>query len=186
LKYSNRSDRINNEGENMSIVIRDMRIDDCQRISEAFQLQGWNKPVELYQQYFSDIQAKRRDVIIAESNNEFAGYVTIMWISDYPSFKEKNIPEIVDLNVLIKFRNQGIATMLIKEAENRISRISDVAGIGVGLTPDYGMAQKLYVQQGYIPDGKGIWAKGRYLNYGTEIMIDDDVVLFFTKKVGNI
>jgi GNAT superfamily N-acetyltransferase len=170
----------------MNIEIRDMRIDDCQRISEAFQLQGWNKPEALYHQYFDDIQERNRDVIIAESNNEFAGYVTILWTSDYPLFKEKNIPEIVDLNVLIKFRNQGIATLLIKEAENRISKVSDVAGIGVGLTPDYGIAQKLYVQQGYIPDGKGIWAKGRYLNYGTEIMIDDDVVLYFTKKVDNI
>ncbi|PKM87185.1 MAG: GNAT family N-acetyltransferase [Firmicutes bacterium HGW-Firmicutes-10] len=170
----------------MSMVIRDMRMDDCQKISEAFKLQGWNKPEALYQQYFIDIQQRKRDVIIAERNNEFAGYVTILWTSDYPSFRENNIPEIVDLNVLIKYRNRGIATLLIKEAESRIFRISDVAGIGVGLTPDYGLAQKLYVQQGYIPDGKGVWAKGRYLNYGTEIMIDDDVVLYFTKKVGDI
>jgi hypothetical protein len=84
LKYSNRSDRINNEGENMSIEIRDMSMDDCLRISEAFQLQGWNKPEALYQQYFIDTQQRKRDVIIAESNNELAGYVTIMWTSDYP------------------------------------------------------------------------------------------------------
>ncbi|MEZ4847287.1 MAG: GNAT family N-acetyltransferase [Bacteroidia bacterium] len=58
-----------------------------------------------------------RDIIIAELNGEFAGYLTIKWESNYIPFKEKAIPEIVDFNVLKKFQRKGIGTALMDEAE---------------------------------------------------------------------
>lgn len=166
----------------MNLIIRNIREDDCQTISDAFQTQGWHKPVELYLQYVYEVRHGLRDVLIAEVVGEFAGYVTILWQSEYTPFKQHDIPEIVDLNVLIRFRNQGIAGSLLQEAENRISFVSPVAGIGVGLMHDYGNAQRLYVKRGYIPDGRGIWARGKQLNYGDTVILDDDVVLYFTKK----
>ena len=30
-----------------------------------------------------------------------------------------------------------------------------IVGIGVGLYPDYGSAQRLYIKRGYLPDGHG-------------------------------
>ena len=59
----------------------------------------------------SDVIQKSNDNWIASScaprNDEFAGYVTLKWQSQYPSFKAQNIPEIMDLNVLPACRKIG-------------------------------------------------------------------------------
>ena len=39
------------------------------------------------------------------------------------------------------------------EAENRIKKYSNMAGIGFGVYKDYGAAQILYINRGYKPDG---------------------------------
>lgn len=166
-----------------SITIRSMRRDDCAVISQAFARQGWNKPTEQYLQYEQEAQKGRRDVLIAECGGEFAGYVTIVWESNYPPFREAGIPEIVDFNVLIKFRRKGIGTALMDAAEWRISHRSPTAGIGVGLTPDYGAAQVLYARRGYVPDGRGAMSHGQYITYGSSITVDDDLTICLTKKL---
>jgi N-acetylglutamate synthase-like GNAT family acetyltransferase len=45
-------------------------------------------------------------------------------------FRQKQIPEITGLKVLIKYRRQGIASALMEEAEHLISQNSLEAGIG--------------------------------------------------------
>ena len=87
---------------------------------------------------------------------------------------------------MIKFQRRGIGTALMDAAEKRIAQHADVAGIGVGLMTDYGNAQMLYVKRGYIPDGCGIFARGHWLTYGDQITIDDDVVLYLTKRLRKV
>jgi len=70
------------------------------------------------------------------------------------------------------------------EAEKRISERSKIIGIGVGLYPDYGAAQRMYVLRGYVPDGKGLFQKGQHVKPGQEVCIDDDLALFLTKETG--
>lgn len=164
------------------IEIREMRLEDCELISRAFAAQGWNKPVAQYQTYWEEMQAGKRFVLVAECNHQFAGYVTIVWESDYPPFREVGIPEIMDFNVLIKNQRRGIGTRLMDEAETPIVMHSPIAGIGVGLTPDYGAAQILYVKRGYIPDGRGVFQHGRYLK-ATDQVIVDNLVLYLRKNV---
>ena len=127
------------------ITIRPIRKSDCQTISDSFRIQGWDKSVQLYERYAQMHQTRERDVILAEYNDVFAGYVTIVWESVYPEFKKRRIPEIVDLNVLRKFQRRGIATKLLDVAESRIQKRSSFAGIGFGVTQDYGAAQILYI-----------------------------------------
>ncbi len=165
------------------LKIRKFEDHDCQIISEAFSKQGWNKPIEQYLEYFKEMELGVRDVLIAELDGQFAGYVTILWTSDYTPFRERGIPEIVDLNVLIRYRKMGIASLLLDEAEKRIRLISKFVGIGVGLFQDYGAAQRLYVKRGYVPDGKGIWTKDRHIGYGEKVIIDDDVALYLIKEL---
>lgn len=92
---------------------------------------------------------------MANVHNQFAGYVTLKWQSQYPSFKAENIPEIMDLNVLPAFRKMGIGSLLLDRAEKEAATRSKVVGIGVGLYAGadggYGPAQRLYVKRGYIP-----------------------------------
>lgn len=165
------------------LVLRKIRMEDCTIISEAFAKQGWNKPVEQYHRYFQYQESGERDIVIAEYDREFAGYLTIQWQSGYEPFLNKKIPEIVDFNVLKKFQRQRIGTVLMDNAENRIKKVSSQAGIGVGITPDYGAAQILYAKRNYIPDGRGLCIDSHSVNYGDNIIVNDDLVMHMIKDL---
>ncbi|GAS80478.1 GNAT family N-acetyltransferase [Paenibacillus amylolyticus] len=152
-------------------------------ISQAFQAQGWHKSAEQYFHYLADQQNGKRVTLVAEFNGEFAGYVNVLWASHYPAFKEQGIPEINDFNVLMKYQRQGIGSRLMDRAEEVILERTDVAGIGVGVFSDYGKAQVLYAHRGYIPDGHGVHKLDHYIQPGEETIMDDDVVLYLTKKL---
>ncbi|MBW8351095.1 GNAT family N-acetyltransferase [Bacillus sp. IITD106] len=164
-------------------MIRELLQEDCGVISKAFTEQGWNKPISQYESYLSEQKEGVRKIVVAEYEGDFAGYLTIRWKSDYEPFFSAAIPEIVDLNVLIKFQKKGIATALLDEAEKIVSEQYDVIGIGFGLTSDYGAAQRIYVKRGYIPDGLGISQNGKFLTYGDQITVGDDLVLYLTKRL---
>ncbi|MET3937443.1 ribosomal protein S18 acetylase RimI-like enzyme [Paenibacillus sp. PvP094] len=170
----------------MNIHIRTLNEHDPALISRAFQEQGWVKPVEQYLHYLAEQEKGERVTLVAELDGAFAGYVNVLWNSPYPSFKEQGIPEINDFNVLIQYQRQGIGSRLMDRAEELIQERTDIAGIGVGVFTDYGKAQILYVRRGYIPDGKGIHKHDRYLMPGDETIIDDDVVLYLTKKLRTV
>lgn len=170
---------------NETLELRAIQKEDCYMISEAFQEQGWNKPVEQYKRYFEYQVAGTRDIIIAESAGEFAGYLTIQWQSSYLPFREKDIPEVVDFNVLKKFQRKGIGTVLMNEAERRIQQKSNYAGIGFGMYKDYGAAQILYIKRGYIPDGNGLVKDYKSIPYGQTITVDDSIVLYLVKKLAH-
>ena len=150
-------------------------------ISKAFAELGWNKPVAQHKKYFHEHESGDRVALVAEIDSEFAGYVTVVWDSGYESFVEKGIPEISDLNVLPSFRRRGIGSALLDEAEAKIAGRSDVAGIGVGMTPDYGAAQRLYALRGYVPDGRGLTQNKEPVKFRQPIVVDHSTVLCFTK-----
>ena len=166
-----------------NISIRRLEPTDCETIASAFEAQGWSKPVQLFQRYLKECSVGKRDVLIADLSNEFAGYVTIDWQPDYPTFKESSISEIVDLNVLIRSQRRGIGTRLMATAEQLISEKSDRVGIRVGLTADYGNAHRLYVDRGYVPDGRGISYREKFLKYGDTAIVDDDLTLGFIRPL---
>ena len=163
--------------------IRLIESKDIPPIAKAFEGLGWNKPASQYERYLMDQEMKVRDVYVAFIKEQFAGYLTICWSSNYEPFQKENIPEIVDFNVLPEFRRQGIGSQLMDKAESKMAKISSFAGIGVGMTPDYGAAQRLYVLRGYVPDGRGLHYRGHYAAYDEEITIDDSLALYFTKEL---
>jgi GNAT superfamily N-acetyltransferase len=167
----------------MNVNIRTLNERDPEVISNSFRYQGWVKPVELYQRYLTEQKKGERVSLVAEVNGIFAGYVNIIWSSYYPSFRENNIPEINDFNVLIKYRRLGVGSKLMDKAEEIVKERFDTVGIGVGIFSDYGIAQTLYVKRGYVPDGKGISKDQEYVKQGQNIVIDDDVALYLTKKL---
>jgi len=75
-----------------NLELREIRKADCKKISESFQKQGWNKPISQYEEYLDFQGMGKRDIIIAELNQEFAGYLTIRWESDYTLFRKKKNP----------------------------------------------------------------------------------------------
>ena len=166
-----------------TIYIRPIESKDCTLISKAFEKYGLNKPRSLYEQYVQWQKEAVRDVLIAEVNGDFTGYLTIQWESGYEPFKAANVPEIVDFNVLPDYRRQGIGTKLMDEAERRIKIVSPSAGIGFGLYKDYGAAQILYIKRGYIPDGNGLLKDGHVVRPGTTLFVDDSLAIYLTKQL---
>ena len=167
----------------IDVLIRPLQHGDIPGIAEAFEQLGWNKPASQYEQYLIEQELELRDVYIAFIANEFAGYLTICWNSDYEPFRKESIPEIVDFNVLPKFRRLGIGTQLMDKAEEEIAKVSPMAGIGVGMDPDFGAAQRLYVLRGYIPDGRGMHYRDHFVKYSEQITVDYNLALYLTKDL---
>jgi GNAT superfamily N-acetyltransferase len=156
---------------------------DSQAIAEAFRRIGWIKPATLFELYLSEQASGIRSCWVAHFTDSFAGYVTVNWLPTYPFFAENRIPEIQDLNVLPSFRRKGIGTALLLRAEAEIASRSELAGLAVGLHPGYNEAQRLYVKRGYIPDGRGVTYKDRYLREGEQVRLDDDFLLHMTRRI---
>lgn len=159
------------------IEIRLLEDADISAIVNSFDLIGWNKPATLFQAYLKEQKANERYVWVAYKKNQFLGYNTLKIRSEYLPFAKSNIPEIKDLNVLPSCRNQGIGSVLMKKAEEKASAYSKQVGISVGLTADYGHAQRLYVKRGYIPDGSGVTYHYECVKWGVDYKADDDLGL---------
>ena len=167
----------------MTLRVRALDHDDPERIARASEAVGWNKPVETYEGYLAEQAAGLRAVLVAEVDEAFAGYLTIVWRSPYPHFRERGVPEVKDFSVLPAFRRRGVGTALMDAAETLVRERTSVVGIGVGMDSDYGPAQAMYVRRGYVPDAHGLTSHGRHVRWGDTVKVDDDLVLYFTKSL---
>jgi GNAT superfamily N-acetyltransferase len=167
----------------IDLEIRRIEARDPVPMSAAFTAMGWNKPVSQYERYLREQEQGERVVLVAFADGEFAGYLCVVWEPRYPPFREGGVPEIQDFNVVARFRRQGVGSRLMDAAEELAAERSPIVGIGVGMMADYGAAQRLYVQRGYVPDGLGLTSDNRPLAWGEQVTADDDLVLHFTKRV---
>lgn len=109
------------------------------------------------------------------------GYVMLNFVPRYNLYKKLGIPEIQDLNVAPEFRRQGIGRALVEHCEKECGAAA--IGISVGLTKEYGAAQRLYVKMGYIPDGFGVTYDREGVAHGQRVAIDDDLCLMMVKEL---
>jgi GNAT superfamily N-acetyltransferase len=166
----------------MAVNIKLLEVQDIPRLGEAFLNTIWKTAESYFQGLLAAQERGELVFLVAYFGNRVAGYVYIKWLSDYPAFAEKSVPEIKDLRVLPEFRRRGIATGLLNEAEKRIFERSSVTGIGVGLYADYGPAQRMYILRGYVPDGRGITYSEQTVKPGYDVFVDDDLLLYLTKE----
>jgi GNAT superfamily N-acetyltransferase len=180
--YFLRKELANNSNPGLDLL--SLQANHIPEIVSSFKNIGWNKPSSLYEFYLTEQNQNQRSVIVAKMNEQFCGYVTLKWKSDYEHFMNKDIPEIADLNVLPNYRKKGVGTALIQKCEivakeHGYSQI----GLGVGMTRDYGNAQRLYFDLGYAPDGNGLYHHYKAVNYSDRVKVDDDLVLFLNKNI---
>jgi GNAT superfamily N-acetyltransferase len=154
------------DASRMTIEIRRMTPAHIDALTAAFAL--WNKPLDQYARYFEENQRGTRITLVGYVDGDLAGYGNLLWQSDYEPFIESGIPEINDLNTLEPYRRRGLASSIIAECERIAKEAGNpIIGIGVGQTPDYANAQRLYPQLGYVYDGRGvhssIWGDEKYL-----------------------
>lgn len=165
-----------------SIILRPIESSDISLIVYAFELAQWPKPAEIFERYLLEQTHHQRVVWLAFKNQQFAGYITLKWQSNYASFRAENIPEIMDLNVLPSFQKQGVGSFLMDHAEQEAFKGHDTVGLGTGLYADYGQAMKMYINRGYKPDGRGITYHYQAVMPGNAVYLDDDLILWFIKK----
>ncbi len=166
-----------------NILIRDMIQSDAQIITDEEIAQGWNQSIDKYKMRLEH-QAQGQSIsLVAEYNNNVAGYVNVYPNSQWGAFANQGYPEIVDFGVLAKYRNNGIGTKLMDIAEEIAKKYSDIVYLGVGLNCDYGSAQRMYVKRGYIPDGSGVWYGEKVCPPYASCCNDDDLVLYLSKQL---
>jgi GNAT superfamily N-acetyltransferase len=170
-----------------AIAIKTLTLSDIPFLVDAFQKANWQKPAPLFEKYYQEQQQAERVVWLAYFQDQIAGYVTLKWTSLYKPFAQKQIPEIMDLNVLPSFRKFGIGSTLLTAAEEKAASQHSHVGLGVGLyggqDGGYGQAQRLYIKRGYIPDGLGVTYGYKPVDPGKMVSLDDDLILWFTKQI---
>jgi GNAT superfamily N-acetyltransferase len=131
------------------------------RLADAFAAMPYDKPRAQYERYLAEHVASSRATLVAlagdgDDGDAVIGYVNLLWRSDYSHFADASVPEINDLNVRVEWRRRGVASALIAAAEStaRAAGCRRI-GIGVGATPDYDAARRLYPALGYAYDGHG-------------------------------
>ena len=170
--------------EDGKLVIRDMEKTDARIFTDELTAQGWHPEIDGYISRLNDRAEGKCAALTAVFEGYPAGYVYVYLRAEEGPFREKDWPIIVDFNVLKKYQRRGIGNRLMDAAERIAGRYADTVCLGVGLCDSYGAAQRMYVKRGYIPDGSGVWYRGRKcVQYETVCTVDDDLVLFLSKSL---
>lgn len=134
--------------------------------------------------YFEACFEKDCLILIISTEGADIGFGILNFEPKYSLYQKLDIPEIQDLNVIPDARRQGAATALLESFENIVrDQGIERVGISVGLTKDYGAAQRLYIKRGYVPDGYGITYDREGVTAGVSYPADDDLALMLIKEL---
>lgn len=142
------------------------------------------KEVGYFEQCLSEQNDGKRLILIAAQDGADVGYGMLNWSPQYTLYRKLGIPEIQDLNVISAARRGGVATALIRHCEKLAAEKGcTMMGISVGLTADYGAAQRLYIKLGYVPDGYGVTYDRLTVRHSDMRPIDDNLALMLIKDL---
>ena len=165
------------------LTIRPMRETDPLELAEKLAAQGWDWRLDTLNRYFSEQQAGKREVYVADVDGHPVGYATLVPQAKAGPFAGAGIPEVVDFNVLQTYQRRGIGNAILDAIEADVAQTHDRICLGVGLYTDYGIAQRMYVKRGYVPDGSGVWYQDKLLPPYESCRNDDDLVLYLSKDL---
>jgi hypothetical protein len=99
-------------------------------------------------------------------------------VGDYTYYDDPEDVYNFEKNVLYLFDFMGDKLII-----GKFCQIATGVGLYAGADCGYGPAQRLYIKRGYIPDGKGVTYNYEPTIPGNSHPLDDDLVLWFTKKL---
>ena len=135
-----------------NLSIRTMQESDIDKILDNYREQCWEKSREVIESYLARQNNTELFMFVADYLNDVAGYTVLYPAAQYGPFANKNIPEISDFIVFMKYQRKGIGNLILDEAEKKAFELRGKVSLGVGLHSGYGSAQRIYVKRGYIPD----------------------------------
>lgn len=189
LKDPMPNSHMNSDEHKQHPLIRSLHKTDIPKIVERYTF-SWStseKTETLWDAYYQEQEDKVRTVAVIEKDGEILGYGSLLRKPESPFFAQRGIPEINAIWIDEDYRRKGLGTALIKWLEDLASQEGyNEIGIGVGLYRNYGPAQQLYFQLGYIPDGNGITYKSQSTVPGQSYPLDDDLILWLIKKLPKV
>lgn len=158
--------------------------DELDQVYPVSQANQSRKPASYWQRCRENMINGQLSIFMARLHDEPAGYAILNRAPKYRLYAQLLIPEIQDLNVLQDFRRQGIGTRIIRACEEK-AREEGFAkmGISFGLSKEYGAAQRLYIQSGYLPDGYGVTYDREPVPFGAFKPVDDELCLMLVKAL---
>jgi ribosomal protein S18 acetylase RimI-like enzyme len=135
---------------------------------------------------FEDHEDGSSTTILGYEAGRLVGIVTIRWHSHYPLFRERQIPLIQNIEIRYEDRGRGLGNQMLERTEQEIARRSSRAGLVVGISEDYGPAQRLYTKRGFVPDGRGVCRQFTPLKIGDVVTVDHDLLLWLVKDVSSM
>lgn len=138
--------------------------------------------------YFEEALAEQIDgkrlVFVSYGEGGLEGYVHYNRFPRYQPFLKLGIPEIQDLFVLPDFRRHGVGQALVQTCiDQAMADQKEEIGIGVGVSSNFGSAQRLYTRMGFIPDGAGIVFDRVPVRSGDIKPVDDRLCLMLIKPL---
>jgi len=168
----------------MHIELHPLRADDLALLAATRGGVAWKGSDGRWNRYLAEQNQGRREVLLADTGEAIIAYGSLACVSQNPSFRSAGIPEIQDLVVAEDYRNAGLGTRMIRALEERARAAGHLrVGIGVGLYRDYGTAQRLYSRLGYILDGTGVSYKNVSVEPGSQVKVDDDLVIWMLRDL---
>jgi ribosomal protein S18 acetylase RimI-like enzyme len=168
----------------MQLSIRQCEFGDIQHLNQFVKSAQHLIENQYFETAFQEQMDKKRIVLLAFAEGVLAGYVHLNFNPLYAPFAHMNIPEIQDLFVNPNYRRQGIGEHLILACEKVVNELGlEAIGIGVGVTGDFGSAQRLYIRMGYVPDGAGVVFERQKIQSGDIRPIDDRLCLMVVKTL---
>ena len=132
--------------------------------------------------FFEECFERDCDIYIISLNEQPAGYGILNWSPKYSLYERLDYPEIQDLNIVAEYRQKGLATKLIGYMEDLVQKSGkEGIGISVGVSKEFGSAQRLYIKLGFIPDGLGITRNRQSVPPGSLVPVDPDLCLMLLK-----
>jgi GNAT superfamily N-acetyltransferase len=168
----------------MQLTIRNCEMGDIPTLNQFVKTVAHSIENQYFEIAFQEQIDKKRIIFLAFAEGVLAGYVHLNFQTLYAPFAHMNIPEIQDLFVNLDYRRQRIGEHLIIACEKYATEMgAECIGIGVGVTGDFGSAQRLYIRMGYIPDGAGVVFDLQKVQSGDIRPIDDRLCLMFVKSI---
>lgn len=166
----------------LPFYIRIMTGDDIGALADF--AKGHDGTPDYFFQSFDEQLQDKRLVFIAFQDGQIAGYVHLNRYPQYQPFRSLGIAEIQDLYVHPEFRRCGVGRKLVEKCESqaRLEQMDDM-GIGVGVGPNFGAAQRLYARLGYVPDGAGAVFDRQSVSVGEVRAVDDRLCLMLLKSL---
>lgn len=139
--------------------------------------------IEYLRRQLKNQEKEECSALLALYNGKIAGYVFLYYKCKWGGLANCNLPCVIDLLVIEKYRRKGIATALLDVAENIATSHGNKVYLDVCLNSEYGAAQCLYIKRGYIPDGKGLYYEEKVCEIDAVCRNNDELTLCLIKEL---